>query len=135
MGNKNEPLDEYAEGVDKMQLAEEQVNISKERSVDARYRIHRTTHVNEELLEAELSHDEVDIRHVAINQVLGENASPQVRQDGDVLIIPVIEEQVEIVRRNVLKEEIHIHKRSKTENFRQSITLRNQEVTIEKEET
>lgn len=133
MGNKNAPLTD-AESIKTMQLAEEQVTISKQRHVDGRLRLERNTHSVEKLLETELSSDDVYIEHVALNQPVTGEDSPQVRQEGDVLIIPVIEEQVEIIRRKVLKEEIRIHKRTKTETFRQSVTLRNQEVTITKEE-
>lgn len=133
MGNKNAPQADKTECEQVMQLAEEEVTLSKQRQVDSRLRLERTTRSVEKLLEAELASDEVHIEHVAINQPLTSDDSPQVRQEGDVFIIPVIEEQVEIIRRKVLKEEIHIHKRTKTELFRESVTLRNQEVTITKE--
>nr|WP_024966726.1 YsnF/AvaK domain-containing protein [Pantoea sp. IMH] len=133
MGNKNAPQAEQAERAEIMPLAEEEVTLSKQREVDSRLRLERTTHSVDKLLEAELTRDEVHIEHVAKNQLLTSDDSPQVRQEGEVLIIPVIEEQVEIIRRKVLKEEIHIHKRTKTELFRESVTLRNQEVTITKE--
>ncbi|WP_428944293.1 YsnF/AvaK domain-containing protein [Pantoea sp. FN060301] len=133
MGNKNAPQADKAESAEVMQLAEEEVTLSKQRQVDSRLRLERTTHSVEKLLEAELASDEVHIEHVAINRPVTAEDSAQVRQEGDVLIIPVIEEQVEIIRRKILKEEIHIHKRTKTEIFRESVTLRHQEVTITKE--
>jgi len=51
-----------------------------------------------------------------------------------VLIVPVIEEQVEIIRRHILKEEVHIHKLKKNEQFQQKVTLRSQEIEISKED-
>lgn len=117
-----------------LKLAEEQVEITKHRHVDAKVELHRTTHSRDELLETELTRENVEILHIPRGEVVNDDSLPQVRQEGDVLIIPVIEEEVEIIRRKVLKEEVHIIKHQATEKFRQSVTLRNQEVTITKDE-
>jgi len=132
MGNKNAPLAKNMEHVETMPLAEEQAEIATHRKVDSRVQLTRSTHEVEKLLQAELTHEHVEIKHVAKNCPVADDYSAEVRQEGDVFIIPVIEEQVEIVRRKVLKEEIHIHKHINKEEFQQSVTLRNQEVKITK---
>lgn len=132
MENKKVPLGGSDEAT--LKLAEEQVEITKHRHVDATVELKRTTHSRQELVETQLARENVEIQHIARNEVITDDLLPQVRQEGDVLIIPVIEEEIEIIRRKVLKEEIHIIKRTTTEEFRQSVTLRNQEVTISKDE-
>lgn len=133
MGNKNAPLAEKIDDVVSMPLAEEQAHITKQRKVDSRISLTRSTHHVEKLLETELAREHVEIEHVAKNYQVADDYSAEIRQEGDVLIIPVIEEQVEIITKKVLKEEIHIRKHVNKEEFQQKVTLRNQEVKITKQ--
>ncbi|WP_158782125.1 DUF2382 domain-containing protein [Pantoea sp. BAV 3049] len=116
-------------------VMEEHASISSERIVDNRIRIVRSTASAEQLLETELAREEVSIEHIARNQLVDNDYNAEVRYEGDDLIIPVIEEQVEIIRRKVLKEEIYIRKIQKSEPFQQTVTLRSQEVNISREKT
>ncbi|HCW46534.1 MULTISPECIES: DUF2382 domain-containing protein [Mixta] len=134
MDKKIAPQQDEAEQHEIIPLAEEQAEVTTTRVVDRRIRIHRSTTTAEKLLETELWHEEVEIKHIAKNETLEEGYFPQVRQEGDVLIVPVIEEQVEIIRRHILKEEVHIHKLKKNEQFQQKVTLRSQEIEISKED-
>ncbi|MDU2732669.1 MAG: DUF2382 domain-containing protein [Mixta calida] len=134
MDKKIAPQQDEAEQHEIIPLAEEQAEVTTTRVVDRRIRIHRSTTTAEKLLETELWHEEVEIKHIAKNETLEEGYYPQVRQEGDVLIVPVIEEQVEIIRRHILKEEVHIHKLKKNEQFQQKVTLRSQEIEISKED-
>lgn len=115
-------------------LAEEQAEITKTKVVDRRVRLTRTTHAEEKVLETELSQEQVVVEHVLKNVPVEENNIPQVREEGDTLIIPVIEEQVEIIRRYVLKEEVHIRKVKKTEPYQETVILRRQEFDISTDE-
>jgi stress response protein YsnF len=55
---------------------------------------------------------------------------PSVRQEGDVTIIPVVEEILVVERRLVLKEEVHIRRIKTTERHQEQIKLRRQEATV-----
>ncbi|MDU3075976.1 MAG: DUF2382 domain-containing protein [Mixta calida] len=134
MDKKIAPQQDEAEQHEIIPLAEEQAEVTTTRVVDRRIRIHRSTTTAEKLLVTELWHEEVEIKHIAKNETIEEGYFPQVRQEGDVLIVPVIEEQVEIIRRHILKEEVHIHKLKKNEQFQQKVTLRSQEIEISKED-
>lgn len=133
MGNKNAPLTGKVKEAVSMPLAEEQATISKQRKVHSRISLTRSTQQVEKLLETELTHEHVEIEHVPMNYQVADDYSSEIRQEGDVFIIPVIEEQVEIITKRVLKEEIHIHKHTSKEEFQQKVTLRNQEVKITKQ--
>lgn len=115
-------------------LAEEQAEITKTKVVDRRVRLTRTTHSDEKVLETELSQEQVIVEHVIKNEPVDENNIPQVREEGDILIIPVVEEQVEIIKRYVLKEEVHIRKVKKTELYQEKVILRRQEFDISTDE-
>jgi uncharacterized protein (TIGR02271 family) len=60
-------------------------------------------------IETPLLHEEVDVRRVPVNRVV--NAVPAIRRKGDTVIVPVVEEELVVTKRLVLKEEIHLIKR------------------------
>ena len=53
--------------------------------------------------------------------------------DGDVLIVPVIEEMLVVEKRLVLKEELHIRKQRRTEQIEEPITVRSMRAVVERE--
>lgn len=58
---------------------------------------------------APMIHEDVEVRRVAINRVVDE--APKARRRGNTVIVPVVEEELVITKRLVLKEEIHLIKR------------------------
>ena len=58
---------------------------------------------------------------------------PAVRHEGDVTIIPVVREEVVLVKRLRLVEEVHLIKEETTEYVTQSIELRKDQVSIVRE--
>lgn len=133
MGGKSDPPQPASGEEQRLPLIEENATLDKARVLDSRISIERTTTSAEELLETELARDEVEIKHIAKNQLVEDDYSAEVRYEGDLLIIPVIEERVEIIRRKVLKEEIHIRKVKTVEPYQQNVLIRSQEVKIRKE--
>ncbi|MGI3904183.1 MAG: DUF2382 domain-containing protein [Janthinobacterium lividum] len=55
---------------------------------------------------------------------------PPVRQEGDVTIMSVVEEELVVVRRLVLKEEVHLRRVQSTVPHTQTVTLREQHITV-----
>ena len=84
----------------------------------------------------EVAVDEVLTRHtataerVAIGRIV--EAAPDIREENGVLIIPVIEEVAVVEKRLFLKEEIRIHRGSSTHHHRETVTLRRQEVVVQR---
>ncbi|WP_194208392.1 YsnF/AvaK domain-containing protein [Superficieibacter sp. 1612_C1] len=117
-----------------MPLAEEKIAVSKEKIVDRRIQISRKTVSDEEIIEAELTREEAIIHRVTKNEIIQPDNIPTARQEGDVYIIPVIREEVEIIRRQVLVEEIHVKKILTNEHFQESVVLRRQELDISTDE-
>lgn len=134
MSNKDAINYSATEKIETLPLAEERVEISKKKVIDRRVQISRTTVTDEKIVEAELIREEAVINRIAKNEVIQADAIPTARQEGDIYIIPVIREEVEIIRRQVLVEEIHVKKVQTTENFQESILLRRQELDISTDE-
>ena len=58
--------------------------------------------------------------------------APPVREEDGVLIVPVLEERLVVTTQLVLKEEIRITKRSRTEHVREPVTLRSERAEVER---
>jgi uncharacterized protein (TIGR02271 family) len=54
-------------------------------------------------------HEDIEIRRVPVNRVV--DVAPKSRRQGDTVIVPVVEEELVVTKRLVLKEEIHLIKR------------------------
>ncbi len=83
---------------------------------------------HEEIVDVPLFQEKVDVERVPINQVVQER--PAVRQEGEVMIIPVVQEQVFYQKRLVLVEELHVRKQVVQTHQPQKITLIKEDVEI-----
>ncbi len=110
-----------------MPLHAEQVAVAK-RVRKTRVRLARTTRTRDEVVEADLSREHVIVEHVPIGRVV--DAVPEVRQEGDITILPIVEEVVVVERRLVLKEEVHIRRVRTTQRHVETVTLREQQAAV-----
>ncbi len=94
-------------------------------------RITKTVTEREEIVDEPLEHDELLIERVAVNRVVGPDDLPAVRQEGDVTIVPVLEEIIVTEKRTVLKEELRITRVRREVREPQRISLRSEQVTTE----
>lgn len=85
---------------------------------------------HEEIVDVPLFQEKVDVERVPINQVVQER--PAVRQDGETMIIPVVQEQVFYQKRLMLVEELHVRKQVVETHQPQKITLVKEEVEIKR---
>ncbi|NKW82722.1 DUF2382 domain-containing protein [Ochrobactrum pecoris] len=82
--------------------------------------------------EARLDSENVEVTRVAIGREVSE--APAVRTDGDVTIVPVMEEVLVVEKRLMLVEEIHIRRVATTEDVTIPVELRKQRATIERDD-
>lgn len=85
---------------------------------------------HEEIVDVPLFQEKVDVERVPINQVVQER--PATRQEGEVVIIPVVQEQVFYQKRLVLIEELHVRKQVVQVHQPQKITLVKEDVEIKR---
>lgn len=97
---------------------------------DVRVGVHTTTH--DQLVDEALTQEKVEIERIAINRPI--DAVPPVREEGDLTVISVVEEVLVVERRLVLKEEIHLRRVRTTSRHRETVTLRDEQVVIERPE-
>jgi len=110
-------------------LAEERLQIEKERIAIGEVLVRKVVEQVEQEIPVALTHDEVVIQHIPINQVITAPVGP--RQEGDWLIIPVTKEVLVIQKQMVVTEEIRIYKQAITEQQVVRDTVRQERVEIE----
>jgi stress response protein YsnF len=84
---------------------------------------------HDETIERLLRHDTVEVERVPIGRVV--EAVPEPREEGGVLIVPVVEEELVVQTRLVLREEVHIRRVQGTRPMRRNVRLRREVVTTE----
>ena len=75
-------------------VIEEALTVTKEIVDRGGYRIDKRVETREELVDEFLKTERVEIERRQINTAIAEGAVPQTRQEGDTLIVPVIEEML-----------------------------------------
>jgi len=115
---------------DVVPLVEETPRIEKREAVKANIRIHTAVDTVEEFARADLKSEDVEITRVPIDKAV--EVAPSVRTEDDVVIVPVLEEVLVVEKRLILKEELHIRRRTKTETVDIPVQLRRQRAVVER---
>jgi stress response protein YsnF len=110
-------------------LVEERLHVSK-RPVERQVRVRTVTEDVPETLREELIAERVDVQHVAVERELTE--TPEIRFEGDLMIIPVIEERLVVEKKLFLVEEVHVRRLQGVERIEQPVTLRKQRVVVDR---
>jgi stress response protein YsnF len=118
------------ERTETIELKEEELEVSKREVERGRVLVRTRIEEREELAEAALLQQEVEVERVPRDVVV--EAMPDVREVDGVLIVPVVEERLVVTTELVLKEEIRITKKSRTEIVREPVRLRSERVEIER---
>jgi uncharacterized protein (TIGR02271 family) len=109
-------------------LYAEEMSVTKENRETGRVRITTVTRQREEVVDELLARERVEVETVAIGKPI--EAIPPVRNEGDTIVVPVVEEILVTERRLVLKEELRIRRVHTTERHQERVTLRRQEASI-----
>jgi stress response protein YsnF len=111
-------------------LVEETATVDKRQVVTGRVRVRTVTDIVEELARADVQRESVGVTRVPIDKVV--ETAPEIRTEGDVTVVPVLEEVLVVVKRLVLKEELHIRRRVESEAVEVPVTLRKQRAIVER---
>jgi stress response protein YsnF len=111
-----------------LRLAAEELSVAKATTETGRVRVSTHTHEREVPVDENLVSETTEIETIPVG--LRIHAVPEVRHEGDITIIPVVEEVLFLERRLMLKEEVRIRRVRTTERFQEKVTLRYQEAVI-----
>jgi stress response protein YsnF len=113
-------------------IVEERATIEKKVVPTGAVRITSKVAERLELLRDELIAQTVAVERVAVYREV--DTPPGIRSEGDVLIIPVIEQRLVVEKRWVVTEELHVRRREHVEVVEIPVELRSTQVSVERVE-
>jgi len=112
-----------------IELREEQLVAHKELRDLGDVEIRKVVEEQPGRLEVDAFSEEVQVEHVPVGRAVTERTEPW--EDGDVLVVPVYEEQLVVTKRLVLREELHIRRVRTTERQLYEDTLRRERLEVD----
>jgi uncharacterized protein (TIGR02271 family) len=116
---------------DKLPVLEEQLHLGVRREETGKVRAYKKVHEEDLIVSGPVTNDELHVERIPLNQYI-DGAPPAVRYEGETMIIPVVKEEVVVQTRLVLVEEVHITRKRVESTVEQPITVRKEEVIVEK---
>lgn len=108
----------------------EQLVVEKRLVETGALRVRKLVHEDRVTLDIPLTEEIAEVNRVKVDQVV---AGPvPVRYEGDVMIVPVVEERVVTYTELILVEEIHIKRRQVNKSAREEVSLRREEIIVER---
>lgn len=115
---------------DVLTLAEERAFVTKRRYESGVVRVRTVTEERDHIERAALEFETAEVTHHPVNQFV--DAMPQPREEGDLTILPVVEERLVVEKRLFVTEEIHIRRVRRTEDVELPVSLRRQHAVVER---
>jgi uncharacterized protein (TIGR02271 family) len=113
---------------DVLRLLAEDATVSRQVIETGRVRVAKATHTREHHIDEPLACTRFEVNRVPIGRLV--DAVPAIKEDGDLTIVPLVEETVVVERRLLLKEELHIRRLRTSERYQQTVKLRYQTAEV-----
>jgi uncharacterized protein (TIGR02271 family) len=113
---------------EKLKLLAEELVVERRQVETGRVRVDVVTREHQELVDMPLAREQVVVERVPINRRI--DAIPAIHEEGDTIIVPIVEEILIVERCLMLKEELHLKRVHTTEQYRESVMLRHQEAVV-----
>lgn len=113
-----------------LEVISERATLAKREVVTGKVRVETRTDHREELVTAALRSEDFQVERVPVDREIDE--APAIRTEGDVTIVPVVEEILVVEKRLVLKEELHIRRTVSLETVETRVDLREQHAVVER---
>jgi stress response protein YsnF len=111
---------------------EEELVVEKRERPGATVQVRTHTHEREETIDEVLHDEKVEVRRVPVDRYVDTPAS--IRREGDTTIVPVHAEVLFVEKRLLLKEEVHITKRTRERRETQRVSVRSQSADVDRTE-
>jgi uncharacterized protein (TIGR02271 family) len=108
----------------------EELEVHKEIRKTGTVRVRKTVRELEEVVNESLASETADVERVPMNLIVG--SPPPVRTEGNVTIIPVVKEELIVTKQWRVIEELRVTKRISTSDYHENVTVRAEEVTVER---
>jgi stress response protein YsnF len=111
-------------------VVKEELEVRKEIHKTGAVRIRKTVRELEEIVNESLASETVNVERVPVDRIV--DSLPAVRIEGEVTVIPVVREELVITKQLRVVEELRVTKRVSVSEYREPVTLRAEEVVIER---
>ena len=111
-------------------IVAERVEVGKRTVKAGKVRVRKTVEVGDEVVDTPLSRDELDVERVPIDRIV-EGPVP-IRQEGDTIIVPILEEELVVQVRVRLREEIRIRRKTVETRDVRTVSVRKEVATVER---
>jgi uncharacterized protein (TIGR02271 family) len=113
-----------------LSILKEELDIQKPTKITGVVRLDKTVRTTDAVIEEDLVRESFSVERVPINRYVTEAAST--RQEGDTMVIPVMEEIVVVTKQLVLREEIRITRHREQSQQTEILSLRSEEVEVKR---
>jgi len=124
-------VDDSQPDPDVLPIVEETVTVGRRSVQSGRVRVSTVTERVDAIVETLLATSSVEVTRVPVGREI--DTVPEIRTEGEVTVIPVVEEVPVVVRRLVLREEIHIKRHRSETSVEVPVQLRKQRAIVTRE--
>jgi stress response protein YsnF len=111
-------------------MIQEEAYVTKRAVETEHVSVRTSTREDSVVVREELRREQVEVTRVSVDREVAE--APAIRTEGDVTIVPVLEERLVIEKRLFLVEELHLRRSVATELVAMPATLRRTQVEVER---
>lgn len=126
--DRPDPPEPGAASRDTIPLHEEVLSVGTRAVAGDTVRVETRVLAEERTVARELESTAVDIVRVPVGRVV--DTPPEPRREGDVLILPILEEELVVTKRLVLKEEVRIIPRTERRTEQVTASVRSEEALV-----
>ena len=119
------------EDVERIPVIEERLRVTKHASPIERVTVRTRPDEEQVIVRDEVRREQVDLVRVPIGREVA--VAPSVRTEGDLTIVPILEERIVVEKRLFLVEELHLRRTATVDVVDTPVTLRSTKVDIERE--
>ena len=109
-------------------VIEEHVRVDKKEVYTGKVVISKSVEHHTEPVHVATNHDEVTVTHMPAGYYV--EKAPEIRYEGDVMIIPVLKEEAVVIKKIYLVEELHVKRVRRQTQDTQNIELRKEYLDI-----
>ena len=130
----NPPLAEGSDDIDSamiISIVEESLDVSKRTVATGKVRLEKMVQAYDVTFDESLAVSTWNVERVPMN--LPVDVTPEVRQEGNTTIYPLLEERLILTKQLILKEELPVTRQDSERRDNQVVTLRREHVSVERE--
>ena len=113
-------------------IIQEEAHVTKRAVATEHVSVRTSTEEQGVVVQDALRREHVEVTRVPVDREVTE--APPVRIEGDITIVPVLEERLVVEKRLFLVEELHLRRSAATEQVEMPVTLRRTHVEVERTE-